>query len=165
MFNFHKKKYKYIKSPITGVAKPIEEAPDDVFAQRILGPGLVIIPENTVENAHVKVFSPIDGKIVQVFATNHAYTIVGADGLEVLVHIGINTVELKGKGFKNFVKNTQKVNIKTEISNIDIDYITQSGYNPCTPVVILNSDNFCDFEFNYGEVIASETEIIKYVKK
>lgn len=91
---FDKKKKIDVKAPALGKVVELDEVPDEVFAGRMLGDGFAVIPEDGTFKA------PVSGKIGSFFPTGHAFGIEGEDGLEVLVHIGIDTVELKGEGFK-----------------------------------------------------------------
>ncbi len=94
MFKFLKKNKEIeLISPMTGDIIPLEEVPDPVFSEKMMGDGIAIEPSEG------KVLSPIDGKIATIFPTNHAIGLVNKEGLEILIHIGIDTVELKGEGF------------------------------------------------------------------
>ncbi|MEG0386713.1 MAG: PTS glucose transporter subunit IIA, partial [Niameybacter sp.] len=99
MFNFFNKlKGIEIISPMTGEAIDLSQVPDPVFSEKMVGDGIAIIP---TEN---RVVAPCDGKIVQIFPTNHAIGIETTTGLDLLIHIGIDTVDLKGEGFKRLVE-------------------------------------------------------------
>lgn len=142
----------------TGECVPIELVPDPVFADKLLGDGVAIIPkENEVK-------SPADGTIVQVFDTLHAYSIESEDGLEILVHIGLNTVELKGEGFTAKVKEGDKVKAGDVLCEADIAFIKEKGYEIYTPIVITNISEVKKFELLKGQVIGGETPVIEYSK-
>ena len=103
MLNFLKGKQLEIAAPLTGKVIPVTEVPDPVFAEKVLGDGIAVDPtEGTV-------YSPVDGTIFQIAHTFHAMGIESDDGLEILVHLGIDTVKLEGKGFQSFVEVGQKV--------------------------------------------------------
>jgi sugar PTS system EIIA component len=121
-----------IHSPLDGEAIPLEEVPDPVFAQKMMGDGLAIIPKNG------KVVSPINGKVVQIFPTKHAVGLVSEEGLEILIHIGLETVELNGKGFEVAVSAGETVKVGDTLLNVDLDYLEQKHKEIVTPIVITN---------------------------
>lgn len=92
-----------VAAPLSGEVLPISESNDPVFASKAMGDGVIILPNSTT------VVAPFDGKIVTIFPTKHAIGLVSDKGCEVLIHIGINTVELEGKGFEAFVKQGDSV--------------------------------------------------------
>lgn len=153
-----KKKEGSIFSICDGQVVNLSEVPDPVFSEKILGDGLAIIPESS------EIFSPVNGKIIQVFDTKHAYSILSDDGLEILVHIGLNTVELNGKGFEAFVKAGDVVKHGDKIANVDINCIESLGYQLYTPVLITNHNDIKIKEIKYKSVKKGE-EIISYTKK
>lgn len=157
IFGKKKQKSKIIATQ-TGVCVSLDEVPDEVFASRMLGDGVAIIPsENEVK-------SPVDGTVVQVFDTLHAYSIKSDDGLEILVHIGINTVELKGEGFKAEVADGNRVKAGDTLCRADIKFIKEKGYEVYTPIVIANSDEVKGLEMLKGQVVSGETTIMEYVR-
>ena len=157
MFNFFKKKEHEIFSPMNGKVIPINEVEDEAFSQKMLGDGVCIIPKTG------EVVSPVSGEVVQVFDTLHAYGIKTANGAEILIHIGINTVELKGEGFKALVKSGQKVKMGEKIAEVDLEFIKEKGYSTQTPVVITNTSEIQDLNFNFVEgAEAGKTMIISY---
>lgn len=135
MFDFFSKnKILSIQAPFKGEVVDITEVNDQVFSEKILGDGVAVKPVNNIAVA------PCDGKITQIFPTNHAFGITTDNGLEILVHIGLDTVNLKGKGFKRLVEVGIEVKKGTPIMEIDLDYIKQSGKDTITPIVITNMD-------------------------
>ncbi|MBR3792293.1 MAG: PTS glucose transporter subunit IIA [Clostridia bacterium] len=153
-----KKKVGSIFSICDGQIIRLSEVSDPVFSEKILGDGVAIFPESQ------EILSPVDGKIIQVFDTKHAYSILSDDGLEILVHIGLNTVELKGEGFKSFVNNGDMVKIGQKIAEINIEYIESMGYQLYTPVLITNLDKIDKIDAKEGKIKKGE-EIIRYIKK
>ncbi len=133
MFDLFKKE-KYMASISNGSVLDISLVPDQVFSKKILGDGFAIIPSDG------NFVSPVEGTVADVTETRHAYCITSDDGLDVLVHIGIDTVELKGKGFKAFVKTGDKVKIGSPIAGVDLSMVEKEGYNTTSMVVITNSD-------------------------
>ncbi len=153
-----KKKTGSIFSVCDGQIIKLSEISDPVFSEKILGDGVAIFPETP------EIFSPVNGKIIQVFETKHAYSILSDDGLEILVHIGLNTVELNGQGFKSFVNDGDIVKIGDKIAEINIEYIESMGYQLYTPIIITNFDKINKIDIKEDSVKKGE-EIIKYIKK
>lgn len=156
IFKNPKRKTLTVISPQTGKSIPINQIPDEVFSEKILGDGVAIIPK---EN---KIVSPIDGEIVQVAETGHAFCIHSEEGLELIIHIGVNTVSLKGKGFECFVKNGDAIKKGDIIGTADIKFIEESGYPLHTAVLITNLEKFQNFKPIYDTVKAGKTPIITY---
>lgn len=139
----------------TGEAIPLEDVPDDVFSQKIIGEGIAVIPRETM------VLSPVAGEIAVVAETRHAYAVVTDDGVEVLIHIGLETVNLHGKGFKALVKPGDKVQVGTPLCQVDDDLI--NGQNPLyTPVIITNSGELKELQVHTGSVVAGKDCVIEY---
>lgn len=158
MFGFRKEKMVEIQSPLDGVIIDITEVPDAVFAGKIVGDGCAVIPSGN------KVVSPIDGKIVTVMDSLHAYCIEGKDGINIMIHIGIDTVNLKGEGFKAFVKVGDEVKIGDLIAEVDFNLISEKGYSTHTPVVILEMDQIEECNCLKGEAVAGKTIAVTYKK-
>lgn len=123
-----------MKTPTEGKVIDITAVPDHVFSQKMLGEGFAVEPTSGIIKA------PCDGELVQVFPTNHAFGIKTEEGLEILVHIGIDTVELKGEGFKRLVEPGVTVSAGTPIIEVDLDFIQSKGKPSVTPVVITTPD-------------------------
>lgn len=149
----------FMVSPQTGMCVSIVEMPDEVFSERILGDGIAVIPEKD------EVFSPVDGEVVQVAQTGHAFCIKSNDGVEIMIHIGVDTVELKGEGFECFVKPGDKVKKGDKLATADIKMIKEKGYPLHTAMVITNGKELSSMEGLYGEVVAGKDAVIKYIKK
>ena len=129
-----------IASPVKGKLISLEDVPDETFAQGILGQGAAVIPEEG------KVVAPADGEISSIFDTKHAVGITLENGVEILVHVGINTVEMEGKGFEAFVKEGDKVTKGQKLVEFSIDKIKEAGYKIETPVIITNTDDYSSVE-------------------
>lgn len=139
----------------TGEAIPLEDVPDDVFSKKIIGEGIAVIPRETM------VLSPVAGEIAVVAETRHAYAVVTEDGVEVLIHIGLETVNLHGKGFKALVKPGDKVQVGTPLCQVDDDLI--NGPNPLyTPMIITNSGELKELQVHTGSVMAGKDCVIEY---
>jgi glucose-specific phosphotransferase system IIA component len=130
MFGLFKAKKQTVVSPADGDSVELSEVPDQVFSEKMAGEGMAIIPRS---NTFV---APISGVVSKIFVTNHAYSIRGKNGLEVLVHIGLDTVALKGEGFKRLVEEGTRVKIGKPIVYADLEFIKKQGKNTITPVVL-----------------------------
>ncbi|MBQ0138763.1 MAG: PTS transporter subunit EIIC [Kurthia sp.] len=119
--------------PATGEVIPLSEVPDQAFASGMMGPGFGI----KIENGEIK--SPVDGKIMMIFPTKHAIGIVADNGLEVLIHIGLDTVKLDGKGFETVVEVSQIVQRGDTLIKVDLDYVATHALSTVTPVVLTNA--------------------------
>ncbi len=125
-----KRKALTISSPLTGHSVPLDQVPDEVFSGRYLGDGCAIIPTDN------KIYSPVDGFVSSTVDTAHAYGFRSDDGLEVLVHFGLDTVSLRGEGFKSYVHTGDKVSRGDLIAEIDMELLASRNINPITPVLI-----------------------------
>lgn len=141
-----------------GKAVPITEVPDPVFADKILGDGVAVLPTSST------VVSPANGKIINVADTYHAYGIETENGLELLVHVGINTVELKGKGFTNHVQVGDKVTVGAPLCDVDWDLVREAGYETWTPILVTNMEAVKNLSVKTGECEAGKTCVIEYEK-
>ena len=117
-------------APMTGETVALEQVPDAVFSEKVLGDGLGLIP------ADGKVYSPVDGEVASVAETLHAYGFSSDDGLEVLVHVGLDTVALKGEGFTSHVKVGDRVRVGDLVAEVDLDLLKSKGINTVTPVLV-----------------------------
>lgn len=141
----------------TGTAIPLQKVPDDVFSQKVMGEGVAVIPDDTL------VVAPVAGEVVVVAETKHAYAIVAEDGTEVLIHIGLETVNLQGKGFEALVKPGDKVQIGTPLCKVDESLV--KGETPLyTPMIITNADEVANLKCMTGKVAAGKDCIIEYEK-
>lgn len=122
---------KIIKSPLSGTIIPLEEVPDEVFAQKILGDGVAIIPDEGIAEA------PLDGLVGAFPESGHACGIKTQEGYEILIHIGIDTVEMKGKGFKAFVRQGENIKTGQKIMEFDLNQIQEAGKRLESPVIII----------------------------
>ena len=142
-------------SPVKGIAAPIEETPDEAFAGKMMGDGIMIMPEDST------VFAPCDGEVLFVFPSKHAVGIKTTDGFEILIHIGINTVELNGEGFEAFVASGDKVKKGDKLISFDIEYIKDKVPSMATPFIFtaLNENQRVKL-IKKGEVNALEDVLI-----
>ena len=125
-----------ILSPATGTVKDITEVPDKTFADKILGDGAAVVPEEG------KIYAPADGTVVNIMDTKHGIMFQTAQGVELLIHIGLETVNLNGKYFTSHVENGAQVKAGDLLVEFDLDAIKKEGYDPITPVVVTNGDDY-----------------------
>ncbi|WP_300282826.1 PTS sugar transporter subunit IIA [Peptacetobacter sp.] len=146
-------------SPIKGEIIPIEEVNDQTFASGMLGKGVGIKPTEG------KVLAPANGEITIMFPTKHAVSILTEDGAELLIHIGLDTVNLQGEHFTSHVEVGQKVKVGDLLVEFEAEKIKEAGYDITSPVLVCNPDNFESVEaIKYGPVELGE-EIIKMGRK
>lgn len=147
-----------ISAPLTGKIVAIKDVPDEVFASEALGKGLAIEP--TIGELH----SPVKGTVTTVFPTGHAVGVTSDSGIEVLMHIGMDTVALNGEGFSIKVKEGEAVDKGTLLVTMDLDFIRKQGYPTITPVVITNSSDYLDIlDLGQTDVVIGE-DILTVVK-
>ncbi|HEL1206017.1 TPA: PTS beta-glucoside transporter subunit IIBCA [Streptococcus equi subsp. zooepidemicus] len=122
-----------IYAPMVGTVLPLSEVPDETFSSKLLGEGLAILPNEEY------VYAPFDGEVITLFPTKHAIALKNAKGVDVLIHVGIDTVELKGQGFEQLVKAGDTVKQGQPLLRIDLELIGSKGYSLVTPFVVTNS--------------------------
>lgn len=147
-----------IHSPLSGKAIPIKEVPDDTFAMEVLGKGMAVLPDEG------KIVAPCEAKVTTLFDTKHAIGLITKDGVELLIHIGINTVELGGKYYEVHVAEGDKVKAGQLLVTFDIMRIQNAGYNVITPVIITNSDNYKTVEGETLETVKMMEPLVRVVK-
>lgn len=125
-----------INSPMNGELLPLKAVKDEVFANELMGKGVAILPKEGV------LYSPVDGVVSLIFETKHAIAVTSNDGVEILIHIGMDTVNLKGKYYKEVVKAGDKVSAGDKILEFDIEGIKNEGYDIITPIIVTNADKF-----------------------
>lgn len=160
MFGFLKKQEKIaIKSPAKGKAVPITAVNDPTFADEILGRGVAVIPED----GHI--YAPVDGTITLLFDTLHAVSITSKEGAEVLVHVGLDTVSLKGEHFTAHVKNGDAVKTGDLLLTVDLEAVKAAGFDVITPVIICNSDDYEQVEAVTGNPIDNADTVLLLTAK
>ncbi len=147
-----------IVAPISGKIVNIEDVPDVVFSEKIVGDGIAIKPTGN------KIVAPVDGIIGKIFETNHAFSIESDNGIELFVHFGIDTVELKGKGFTRLAEEGQKVKKGDLVLELDLPLLEEKSKSTLTPVVISNMDEIKELTKLTGSVVVGDT-VIMQIKK
>jgi len=135
MFKFLKRKAREITSPVDGQVVALESVEDEVFSQKLVGDGVAVIPMSN------RFTAPIDGVVSKIFSSNHAYSIKSPKDLEVMVHIGLETVSLDGKGFTRMANEGDEVKAGDVIIEADLNYIREHAKDIITPVIILEESD------------------------
>lgn len=144
-----------VVSPLDGDVIELKEVDDEVFASGVTGKGVAIVPTNNV------VISPVEGTVSVLFPSKHAVGITTKDGVELLVHIGLNTVMLNGEGFTAFVKQGDKVVCGQKLLEFDKEFILSKGYSLQSPVLVTNADQFSDIVMNENQTVKTGEELYK----
>lgn len=139
MFGFLKKDSKLV-APVDGKVINLSEVPDPVFAEKMAGDGVAI------DTTGDTIVAPCDGELTLIFNTNHAFAMTLSNGVELLVHVGIDTVSLEGKGFERLAEQGTKVKAGTPILKIDREFIKEKGLSLITPVLVTNVDSVKDLK-------------------
>lgn len=159
---FFKKIFKEKKEQIVALTNgqlvDISEVPDEVFSTKMMGDGFAM---KTIDGIIV---SPVDGKIGTVFPTKHAITINSVDGREILIHLGVDTVKLKGEGFEAFVKENQDVKVGDKLVKMDIDFIEKNAKSSMPIVIFTNLEGTESVKIKEGSVTVGESDRIEITK-
>lgn len=147
-----------IGCPIEGEVVSIKEVNDPTFSQEMLGKGIAIKPNKG------RVVAPVDGEIAMIFETKHAISMVTEQGAEILIHIGLDTVKLKGENFNSHVKAGDKVKAGDLLIEFDKEKISQAGYDTITPMVICNSFEYAQVNQTISGDIQELTSVIEIIK-
>ena len=162
MFGFGKNKKEdtgiLLASPVKGKAVSLSEVNDPTFSECMLGKGMAVIPTEG------KIYAPADGEIVLVFDTLHAVSMTTTEGVEILIHVGLDTVTRKGDGFTSHVGNGDKVKKGDLLLTVDLEALKAAGFDTITPVVVCNTDDYADVlgvtsgEVNVGDALIDVKE-------
>lgn len=147
-----------IGAPVAGKLVSIKEVSDPTFGDEILGKGAAIIPSDG------RVYAPVDGKVATVFPTGHAIALVGSDGEEILIHVGLDTVKLNGKYFTIHVEGEQQIKKGELLLEADLDQISAAGYDIITPIVVCNTDDFTQVQPETPGEVKQGDDILKLQK-
>ena len=135
-----------ILAPMSGQVVPLEQVPDEVFSQKLMGDGMAVIPEDG------KVYAPVSGQVITVAETKHAYGIRTERGTEVLIHVGLETVGLKGEGFRVYVKEGDMVKAGDLLAEVDLNFLKSRNISAITPVILCGGE---------GNILGKETGEVK----
>ena len=148
-----------LKAVEDGRTIPMDEVNDQTFAQELLGPGIAIVPSNGT------VVSPVNGTIATVMDTKHAVCIQGEDGLELIVHAGLDTVELNGKYYQTYKEIGDQVKAGDVLLEFDLEEITKAGYDVTTPIVITNLGDYKITKCLTVQQVKAGEEVIQLTKQ
>lgn len=154
-----KKKEHMLGAPVKGRAVPVAEVNDPTFSQGLLGDGVAVIPEEG------KIYAPEDGTIGMVFDTLHAVSMTTEYGAEILIHVGLDTVKLKGDGFEGHVKSGDKVKKGQLLLTADLEKIKEAGYDIITPMLICNTAEYASVEAITGKAVNAGDDILRVEEK
>jgi PTS system D-glucosamine-specific IIA component/PTS system glucose-specific IIA component len=156
----NKRTMEVLASPVTGRSVKLDSVPDPVFSNKMMGEGMAFKFDGDT------IFSPVSGRVIMAAKTGHAFGLMSEIGAEILLHIGMDTVELGGEGFEVLVEAQQKVKVGMPLVRINRNFIIEQGYDLITPMVITNHDEFeMKLVANEVAVIANETPVIEVSKK
>ena len=155
---FGKKAGEVLGAPVQGKAVAISEVSDPTFGEEILGKGMAILP------AVGRVVAPVDGTVEMVFDTKHAISMTSESGIEILIHVGLDTVTLKGEPFTSHVEAGQKVKAGDLMLEFDIEAIKAAGLETITPMVICNTDDYKEITASVGKDVNTLDEVLTLVK-
>lgn len=147
-----------IYAPLSGEIVNIEDVPDVVFSEKIVGDGVAIRPTGDT------IVAPVNGTIGKIFETNHAFSIESDEGVELFVHFGIDTVELKGEGFTRLAEEGQKVSAGDPVIKFDLALLEEKAKSVLTPIVISNMDEISNLQKLSGTVVKGESVVLTLVK-
>lgn len=148
-------KEEVVMAPLNGTVRQLEEVPDPVFAEKMMGEGIAIEPNDGI------VVAPFDGEIVQLFPTKHAIGIKSESGLEILIHVGLETVALKGEGFEAFIEQGDHVKKGDKLIAFDLEVIKEKANSTMTPIIMTNGDAITSFEATKDtSVTAGDSKLI-----
>ncbi len=163
MFGLFKKKNEehnmVLKSPVVGRCFDISEIPDEVFSSKMLGNGIGF------ESTEGILYAPVDGEILQIFPTKHAVILKSKEGVEILLHIGIDTVNMKGEGFEAHVGKSQQVRAGDKLVTFDNNLIKAKAKSNLSVLVVTDNEIIESLEFNLGTVDKNNQVIIIKLKK
>lgn len=149
-----------ISAPVSGQAVPLSEVPDETFAGGHMGKGVAIEPTEG------RLIAPFDGTIAHVVKTNHALILEHSSGLQLLMHIGIDTVSLKGNGFISNIATGDEVKAGQTLIEFDLEAIRTAGYRTITPVIVTSNVEYTPVvDFHYGSVTAGKNSILTVASK
>ncbi|WP_430612536.1 beta-glucoside-specific PTS transporter subunit IIABC [Enterococcus sp. DIV0876] len=149
----------HLTAPVKGEIVPLSEVDDPTFSSGIMGPGIAVKPSSN------DIVSPVDGKIISVFPTKHAVTIQSKDGVEILLHVGIDTVQLKGKYFTSFVVADQQVSAGEKVLSADFSRIEKEGFDTEVMMIVMNANAYQEMTIdNQRREVDASDELMNFTK-
>ncbi|MBR4890620.1 MAG: PTS glucose transporter subunit IIA [Clostridia bacterium] len=155
---FKKNKEIEVFSPMNGTKKELSSVPDKAFSEKMLGDGAAVLPNSK------EIYSPVTGVISDITDTKHAFCIVTDDNTEILLHIGINTVNLKGEGFKVFVKANDRISAGEKIAEVDLELLKKHSISLETPVLVMEPEHY-EIKQNNVENVCGGKDILFILRK
>lgn len=153
-FGIGKKKETIVYAPISGRVRSLSSLKDETFRSGVLGPGIAIVPDNG------RVVAPADGTLSQMFDTGHAFSMLTSSGAELLVHVGLDTVRLKGKHFTRIGKTGDAIKTGEHMIDFEEEAVRGEGYDTSIVVVVLNQDDFKKIRFTEEESVQAGSPLI-----
>lgn len=150
------KKEERLLSPVTGECIPLSSVPDEAFSSGMLGQGFGVKPKEG------EICSPIDGRVESVAEGKHAYAILSDSGLDVLIHVGVDTVTLGGNGFSPTVTGGERVHAGEALCRVDLEEIRKAGLSDTVAVIVTNSERIKNMEYTYGACIAGKDTAMRF---
>jgi len=148
-----------IYAPVSGKVIALKDFPDPVFSQEILGPGCGIIP--SIE----QIIAPFNGVVIQLTDTKHAIGLKSEDGMELLIHIGVDTVDMNGIGFSSYVKEGQTVHMGEKLISFDKAAIRKANHSDTVAIIVTNADDFAGIEKLADDTVTAGTSLLKVQKE
>lgn len=145
-------------APVAGHAVPVSQVPDPTFAEELLGKGIAVEPTEG------KIFAPCDATVDMMFETGHAVSLVADFGAEILIHVGLETVSLKGKHFTIHAANGDKVKKGDLLIEFDLEAIKAEGFNTITPMLVCNSGDYSTFNTSVDKTVTASDVVIELAK-
>ncbi|MEC5423975.1 PTS glucose transporter subunit IIA [Virgibacillus sp. C22-A2] len=148
-----------IHAPVNGILISLEDVPDPVFSQKMMGNGIAVKPTDGV------IVALVEGKVIQVFPTKHAIGIKAVNGAEILIHIGLDTVNLEGEGFIAHVQEGNSIKVGDKLITFDLDIISEKTKSILTPVIITNTDDMEVIRLSEIKKVTAAQDEILFVSK
>lgn len=146
-----------IASPMTGEVVQLENVEDDVFSSKMMGDGVAILPSEG------KVYAPVTGEITVTMDSNHAVGITSENGAELLIHVGIDTVEMNGEGFTSHIQKGEQVNAGDLLLEVDLSTVQDKGYDPTTMIIVTNSADYAEVKVTEEENVTQADELLELI--
>lgn len=153
---FSKKNEGALFAPCTGECIPTERIPDEAFSKGLLGKGFGVLP------AEGWICSPVNGTVETIAETKHAYTLLTEDGLDILIHIGVDTVEMKGEGFRSLVTAGCRVRAGERLAKVQLELIREHRLSDAVSVLVTNPERLRTVDVRYGNCVGGQDILMRY---